>query len=293
MFNDKYLPIILQEVSNIREKYGLNADSPICDYIFTILQNECVLLEWPEEKQLDLDGFSTEKVINGQIETVVYINSAKNKEKQNFCAAHELGHRHKLECQLKDAFPNDIFILSTIETVMNRFAAELMMPAKDFSERSRELYKECLGKMGGKDVIYLKKLLAAIIELMDFYYVPYKAVVIRFEEMKVFSCRVSEFLQGYEKTDEGKDIINAIISERGITRLQIPDRKVQYSVHLEKLHDIVSDIRITKYMGTEELRRYLKVMGITHEDIQLIENMKKIEEEVIDIEDIEDEKPDD
>lgn len=290
MFDDKYLSIILQEVDNIRKKYRLNANSPICDYIFTILQNECILVEWPEEQQLDLDGFSSEKVINGQLKTIVYINSAKNKEKQNFCAAHELGHRYKLESQLKDAFPYDIFNSSTIEDIMNRFAAELMMPAQDFSKRSRELYKKCIGRENSRNVIYLKKLLAAIIELMDFYYVPYKAVVIRFEEMEIFDCSVSEFLQNYEKTDEGKDIINAIISERGITRLRIPDRKVQYSVHLEKVRDIVSDTRITKYMGTEELRRYLKVMGIMDEDIKLVENMKKIEAEVIEIRD---EKPDD
>ncbi|MDE7198694.1 MAG: ImmA/IrrE family metallo-endopeptidase [Lachnospiraceae bacterium] len=130
MFKEKYIPIIMQEIEKIRKIYNLNLNAPICDYIFVILKNECILLEWPEDRQLDLDGLSTEKVIGGRLETIVYINSAKSKEKQNFCAAHELGHRHKLDIQIKDAFPDDIITNSMIEDVMNRFAAELMMPAR-------------------------------------------------------------------------------------------------------------------------------------------------------------------
>ena len=184
MFQEKYLPIIMQEIRSIRKKYGLSANSPICDYIFFILKNECILIEWPEEKQLDLDGFSTEKVVNGRLETIVYINSAKNKEKQNFCAAHELGHRHKLERQLRE------------------------------------------------------------------------------------------------------NVINAIITERGITRLRIPDRKVQYSKRLDNINNILKNTHVTKYMGTNELKKYLKEMGIVEEDIQLSEDMKKFATETIDIDGI-------
>ena len=285
MVRDKYLSIIDQEVKNIRTEYRLNADSPICDYIFVILKNECILLEWPEEKQLDLDGFSTEKVVNGRLETVVYINSAKNKEKQNFCAAHELGHRHKLERQLRDEFQDDIFTPSIIEEVMNRFAAELMMPANDFRKRGKELYNKSLGILNGRKEIYVKKILEAIVELMDFYYVPYKAVVIRFQELGIISEGVSNTLQNYEKTEKGMNIIGEIINERGITRLRIPDRKIQYSVRLEDIRNIVKNKSITKYMTTNELKKYLKVMGIAEEDIQLIEDMKNIENETIDVTD--------
>lgn len=286
MFHDKYLPIIMEEIKSIRKKYGLSADSPICDYIFFILKNECILVEWPEDEQLDLDGFSTEKVVNGRLETIVYINSAKNKEKQNFCAAHELGHRHKLERQLRDAFPDDIFAPSTIESVMNRFAAELMMPANDFKVRSGELYKKCLGDKNGKEVIFVKKLIEAIVELMDFYYVPYRAVVIRLQEMDIISERVSCILQNHEKTSSGKNVIDAIIAERGITRLRISDRKVQSSARLENIRNILQKTSVTKYMTTNELKKYSQEMGIAEEDIKLSEDMKKIAKETIDIEGI-------
>lgn len=283
MFQDKYLPIITQEVSNIRKTYGLNANSPIGDYIFAILKNECILVEWPEEKMLDLDGFSTEKVVNGKLNTVVYINSAKNKEKQNFCAAHELGHRHKLERLLQDAFPDDIFPYSTKEDIMNRFAAELMMPASHFKPKAKKLYNQSLGLKNGRKVIFLKKMLESIVELMDFYYMPYKSVVIRFYEMKIISGQISTIFQNYEKTEKGRNIIDEIIRERGVSRLRVPDRKIQYSVRLENIHEIAKNKSITKYMSTADLKKYLKAMGIAEEDIELIEDMKKIETETIDV----------
>lgn len=283
MFQDKYLPIIVQEVNNIRKTYGLNANSPIGDYIFAILKNECILVEWPEEDLLDLDGFSTEKVVDGRLNTIVYINSAKNKEKQNFCAAHELGHRHKLERLLQDAFPDDIFPYSTKEDIMNRFAAELMMPSLDFKRRAKKLYNQSSGFQDGRKVIFLKKMLESIVELMDFYYVPYKSVVIRFYELNIISDQISTIFQDYEKTKKGINIIDEIIREQGVSRLRIPDRKIQYSVRLENIHKIAKNKDITKYMTTAELKKYLKAMGIAEEDIQLIEDMKKIETETIDV----------
>lgn len=82
MFKDEYLSIVLGEVARIREKHQLEPNAPICDYIFVILQKECILVEWPEDEQLDLDGLSTDKVVHGRLETVVYINSAKRKERR-------------------------------------------------------------------------------------------------------------------------------------------------------------------------------------------------------------------
>ena len=288
MFRNRYLHTIMQEVKKIRKAYGLSEDTPIGDYIFAILKNECILIEWPEDKQLDLDGFSTEKVINGCLETIVYINSAKSKEKQNFCAAHELGHRHKLDKQLKDIFPNDVITPSNIEDVMNRFAAELMMPARDFEIRSDELYRGCFGNKDGREVIFVKKLLEAIVVLMDFYYVPYKAVVLRLQEVNVIPDALCHLLLTHEETENGRNLISAIIREQGITRLRIPDRRVQYSVQLENIRSLVGNTSITKYMPTNELKEYLKAIGFAEEDIQLIEDMKKIESETISIDDIDD-----
>lgn len=288
MFRDKYLPYIMEEVGKIRKAYKFNTNAPISDYIFNILENECILVEWPEDKQLDLDGLSTEKVINGCLETIVYINSAKSKEKQNFCAAHELGHRHKLDILIRDAFPEDIYTHSVIEDIMNRFAAELMMPEVDFKRRSFSYYKAYQRTVNKKRVISFKNLLEMIVQLMNFYYVPYKAVVLRFGEIDFFSDNFIQYLLEFEKTNNGRDIIDEIIKQQGITRLRTPDYKKQYSVSvkLEKISAVLADPRITKYMTTEELRNYLKDMGFTEESSELIADLKKIAEKSIEIDEI-------
>ncbi|MDE7198695.1 MAG: hypothetical protein K2O15_07405 [Lachnospiraceae bacterium] len=76
--------------------------------------------------------------------------------------------------------------------------------------------------------------------------------------------------------------------------MRTPDRKAQYSVQLENLRAIVKDPNITKYMSSNELKKYLNNMGFVAEDINLIEDMKKIETETIEMDEIkESEEPKD
>lgn len=278
MFEAKYIPIIKQEVDRIRKQYGYSEDSPIGDYIFTILKNECTLVEWPEEGQLDLDGFSILKTINNRTSYVVYINTAKNKEKQNFCAAHELGHRYGIETLLRDAFPEDVISLSTVEHIMNRFAAELMMPQNAFKEKGEELLEECRQKVeNGRRLVYVKDLIDAVIQLMDFYYVPYKAVIIRLKETGLISAECCAQMEQYEGTEEGKSIVEALIVESGITRLRAPDSKIQFSIPIDNIENIIKDPQIAKYISDSELDEYLKNMGMLEEDLDFVWDMKKIE----------------
>lgn len=288
MFNANYLPIIAQATQTIRKQYGLDADSPIGDYIFVILNHECILIQWPEDGQLDLDGVSTEKVINGKLETVVYINSAKNKEKQNICAAHELGHRYKLDKLIRDAFPDDVYTPSIVEDIMNRFAAELMMPFNAFKKRAEVLYNDCFERHESQRRLFLKRLLQSIVELMDFYYVPYKAVVRRLQEVDIIPDWLCKYLLDFEESESGKSIVHMIIEERGITRLRVPDRKTQYSIPLKSIHSIAKNASITKYMTTPVLRSHLKMMGIKDSDIKVIETLKNLETQTINIDEVED-----
>lgn len=80
---ETYIPIIKKIAGEIRKKNGLNNNTVIGDSIFTILQRECVVMMRPIKHQPDLDGFSTEKIIRERLETVVYINTAKNVENRN------------------------------------------------------------------------------------------------------------------------------------------------------------------------------------------------------------------
>ncbi|MDE6925948.1 MAG: hypothetical protein K2P59_11925, partial [Acetatifactor sp.] len=75
---EKYIPIIQKIADDVRKSKGLDNGTIIGDYIFTVLQQECVVMMRPLRHQPDLDGFSTEKIIKGELKTVVFINTAKS-----------------------------------------------------------------------------------------------------------------------------------------------------------------------------------------------------------------------
>lgn len=279
---EKYIPIIQEIANGVRKKNGLKNSTVIGDYIFTILQQECIVMMRPIRHQPDLDGFSTEKVVKEHLETIVIINTAKNVEKQNFCAAHELGHRYSLDQLIRDKFPDDIIVHSDAEEIMNRFAAELMMPEKDFRERSKVIWNK-YGEYSRNNTFQItaKAAIQAIIELMDFYYMPYKAVLYRLEEVGVIPVFVRNSLEKLE--GKYRNLVNEMISEMGITRLRTPDYKKQNSVPVKKDRAIIQDSRITKYLTEKELTQYSKNLGLSKGTIALASKMREIETEMLDL----------
>lgn len=259
---EKYLPIIKDVARTVRKEHGLSESTVIGDYIFSILQDDCTVLQWPEENQPDLDGFSTIKVIGGIEKNVVYINTAKNTEKQNFCAAHELGHQSGLERYIKDRYYEDIFTSNIIEKIMNRFAAELMMPEADFRKQSKTYIKK-YGKDGSS--LSVRAAICIVIHLMDFYYMPYKAVVYRLRELHIFAEDACSLL---EKIDmENKDIVDKQIDLMGITRLRSATNKCQVSEPINDIEKCLKDPEINKYLSAKERAEYCKDLGIdTHEE---------------------------
>lgn len=279
---ETYIPIIKEIADEIRKKNGLNNNTVIGDYIFTILQRECVVMMRPIKHQPDLDGFSTEKIIRDRLETVVYINTAKNVEKQNFCAAHELGHRYAVDRMIRDQFPEEIILPSDVEDIMNRFAAELMMPEKEFKDRSVKVWNKYSTRNRENALqITVKRAIQAIIELMDFYYMPYKAVLYRMLEVGILLPSSGNYLEEYEKGN--RNVVDQMISDMGITRLRTPDHKVQNSVPVRKDKTIFENPRITKYLTEKELTQYLKNLGLSKSNIALAGRMRRIETEMLDL----------
>ncbi len=277
-----YIPIIREVADEVRRKYDLADNAVIGDYIFTILQNECIVIMKANRHQPDLDGFSTEKIVKERLETVVYINTAKNVEKQNFCAAHELGHRYRIDCLLHDAFPHEIILSSDVEEIMNRFAAELMMPEGDFRARSAIIWKEYgISGQNGKYQITVKGAIQAVIRLMDFYYMPYKAVLYRMEEVGLISLSIRDRLEHFESGN--RNVVDRMISQMGITRLRTPDYKLQTSIPVLKDMSILVKSGVTKYLTPNELTQYLKNLGLSKESIALADKMRRIETEMLDL----------
>lgn len=277
----EYIEIIQGIANDVRKNNGFDNNNVIGDYIFTILQQECVVMMKPLRNQPDLDGFSTEKIIHDRLQTVVFINTAKNVEKQNFCAAHELGHRYRVDRLICDQFPDEVISPSNIENIMNRFAAELMMPEKDFKERSRKIWYGHGMCVGSRFQITVKKAIQTIIELMDFYYMPYKAVLYRMAEVGHISAKNRDYLEKYECGN--KNVVDQMILEMGITRLRTPDRKTQNSIQLVPEKAVYAKAMITKYLTEREAKQYLKNMGLSKENITLAGELRKIETEVLEL----------
>lgn len=277
----EYIAIIQEIANDVRKKNGFDDNNVIGDYIFTILQQECVVMMKPLRNQPDLDGFSTEKIIQRRLQTVVFINTEKNVEKQNFCAAHELGHRYQVNRLICDQFPDEVILPSDVEKIMNRFAAELMMPEKDFKERSGKIWYASGARVGSHFQITVKKAIQAIIELMDFYYMPYKAVLYRMAEVGHISEKNRDYLEKYECGN--KNVVDQMILEMGITRLRTPDRKMQNSIPLGSDKAVFAKAVIAKYLTEKEAKQYLKNMGLSKESITLASKLRKIETEMLEL----------
>lgn len=282
MIKPQYISIIKREAERIRRKYDFNDEEVIGYSIFKILQDDSIVMFMPKPEEPDLDGFSTDKIIRNQPKTVVFINSAKNVEKQNFCAAHELGHQLCIDRLIRDEFPDEVITSGEVEDIMNRFAAELMMPEEDFKRECGETFLPQYGKeINGKYKITILDAVRMIIMIMDYYYVPYKAVVYRLGEAGIFSDEDCQRMLSYE--NDKKDIVNGIIPKMGLTKLRVPNFARRVSEPISNVTECLRDPEITKYLPRKKFEEYLQNMGIPQKEIGTLKERRAMETETLNV----------
>lgn len=218
MLKKEYIEIIVKKKDEILKEFNYK-EPVIRDEIFKLLRSKSKILFFPLDEELDLDGFHIERCVKGKMMAFVYINTAKNFEKNIFCAAHELGHIYEIEKAIESVFEGVKFDNKEIDVIMNRFAAELLMPHLHFCNKFQELLSIICSEKG---VIKGSELLKIIVALMDYYYVPYKAVVWRLWEIGFLTEAGRDKFAKIEEEDA--DIINAYIYEGKYTRLRNPSR---------------------------------------------------------------------
>ncbi len=274
MVDDKAVEVIREQISVIRAELNYS-DEVVRDDIFKLLRQKSKIIFFPLVDEPDLDGFHIEKYVNGELVAFVYINSAKNFEKNIFCGAHELGHVYEIEKKILEKYPDESFSTQEIDEIMNRFAAELLMPCDIFLSKFTKILKHI---RENERVLKNGELLKTIVALMDYFYVPYKAVVRRLYEVG-FLTQIG--MQKFERIeDEEKDIIDAIIYEGKYTRLRHPTMMTSFE-NLQESLSFAEEYHAISKLKIQRMRQDFKI------DISISEEMlAEMTEEKIDLEDI-------
>lgn len=111
------------------------------------------------------------------------------------------------------------------EHIINRFAAVLLMPADHFGISVRAGLKE-YGEQGTNSITYVN-LLRMIVGMMNQFFAPMKAVVLRLIELNFFRDDVAKVMFGYEDipAEVFTKRIHELCIEYGYTNLLKPNRK--------------------------------------------------------------------
>ncbi len=223
----KIVNAIKQFIKEKKEKDKLNIAFPnslLKDDALELLDRYCTVVYYPLENEKN-NGFHITNVPdkNGEVRQFVFINTAQTMEKQVFTAAHELGHIWEVDEYV--ARKCNIHLNNELrEHIINRFAAELLIPEEQFVKMFTSEYAN-LAKENGK--ISIVNMLRLIARLMNFFFVPMKSVVLRFSELQIIDDEVKELLLGRGEVQERliQDKLNDIIIEDGYTKISNSSNK--------------------------------------------------------------------
>lgn len=203
--------------------------------VLDLLDRYCTVVYYPLENE-ENNGFRLKEIpfADGSRHDFVFINTAQTMEKQVFTAAHELGHIWNVD----EFVVKDLGLQETVdlrEHIINRFAAVLLVPSDSFSASVRVGLQE-LGDRDKKAITYVN-LLKMIVILMNQFFAPMKAIVLRLVELKFFRQEIADVFFGYESipAEEFTNRISELIVEFGYTKLQNPSNKKWIEGLAEKL----------------------------------------------------------
>lgn len=274
MLDSRSIEVIREQIKAIRNELNYT-DEVIRDDIFKLLRKKSKIIFFPLVDEPDLDGFHVERCVNGELVAFVYINSAKNFEKNIFCGAHELGHVYEIEKKIIEKYPETSFTIQEVDEIMNRFAAEMLMPQALFLDKFKEILRQV---RENNEVLITGEVLKTIVALMDYFYVPYKAVVRRLYEVG-FLTQIG--LEKFEKIeDEDKDIIDALIYEGKYTRLRHPSMMTSFE-NLQESLSFAQEYHVIGYKKIQQMKQDFRIDISISEEMLAEKTDEKIESEDI------------
>ena len=124
--------------------------------------------------------------------------------------------------------------LQNHELVINRFAAVLLIPEEEFKA---VLFAEVKNLSNKDNSISLPNMYKLIVILMNFFFVPMKAIVLRMLELECLAQSDAQLLLGRTETEDRSIsmLVTRLIHELGFTELQNPSNKKWIDGLAEKL----------------------------------------------------------
>lgn len=228
------------------------------DDVFSVLDSHCLILYYPLPED-DINGYHINRMINDKPQEFVFINTANTTEKQVFAAAHELGHVLKVDEKIIKEFDlNSSTELS--EKIINRFAAELLMPEKIFVDKANNILKT----LNVKDKISIGNMLYLIVCLMNEFLVEFEAIVRRFNELKKISDDSRDLLLKLKNIPYFYDEITSLAKASNFTRLFIRSNNRS----IKNLKELVDKANEKQTLTETKIESILKTFGIKQVEIK-------------------------
>lgn len=218
---DRIKEFCKDKLTEIRGK-GLYLNEIIREDIFPVIDMYSTVIFYPTE-DANNNGFHKTYLFHGEKIHFVYINTNQDREKQIFTSAHELGHVWKLDEHLEKVLGLKISH-EFGEKIMNRFAAELLMPEELFRKFVDQKKIDICGMHGR---ITYGNMIEIITAAMNEYFVPYKAVLYRLYELGIVTEAVARVLYGEQETLPLSAIYKyseLYATSQGYSRLYHPDK---------------------------------------------------------------------
>ena len=269
---EKIVEQIPTAIEKVRTDYVLN-NMIIKDDIFGILEKHCTVVYYPIEDEINC-GFHTKRFVKDKLEDFVYINTAKTVAEQVFAAAHELGHVWGVAAQVWELAGEQGILESQIEErIINRFAAELLMPAKEF-RKTFWVHMEKLGLDSNK--LRLVDMIRVMVLQMNDYMVPYESVRRRAIETKIITQKIGDVLLKNEETilplvnafsKDQNTMLDRVTAKKTIPGLRDLLETVEKSGELSiyTINRIKRDFDIDNINGTDDIVE-ISIEGGKHEE---------------------------
>lgn len=233
------------------------------DDVLEILGLYCTVVFYPLENEKN-NGFHITGIPNrkGIEQHFVFINTAQSAEKQVFTAAHELGHVWAVDRQI-EMEANVSFNSQERECVINRFAAELLMPEEHFIKIADSEFRKYTDENGGLTLLSLLKMVAS---LMNYFMSPEKAVIKRLGEIGALDDETVNMLTNDNSSVESvavrkivSDTIAQIVRSNGYTDLQ----KGSHKKAIKGLQDLLEEAEAKHSVAQSKIISLRNTFGIS------------------------------